>query len=569
MPAREKLSFLLYPLSFVIVIPFCLAAPQLFPTIDLYRNSARVAHEYQQIIGKMLIQWWQLPLLVVQEFLGNPATKSNLTGDYVGKTLSVGAAGFFLVLVAVTSTMKSWYKKFFLGAALSILLITVNTPITQLLYRYPIPVFSAGGPTRILFLFTLSLSILAGFGFDTLAKSKKFPMKPTLIIMVILLICWIATMTHSIPPIVQNIQAAFTTMRRALIFSSGVAVAAIFITFLSQKKYVFMWMFIPLCIVELLYGFIKFNPFVPRLFVFPQNKLMTYFQTHAGISRFWGYGTAAIEANFATQEHVYSPDGTDPLNLKRYNQFLQSSAGGKIALTFDSTTRSDAQIRPGYGELDLPRNTYRLRVLDMLGVTYIINRPENPKSSETFPESRFKEVWHEDDWIVYNNLLAAPRYFITSDVRSYTDIPDFERQFFATEFHPDKTVLIDARDSRSLPQLSLGTNTTKLLVYEPTWVQIAVKTDTPQFLFLSDTFDEGWKASVNNIESKLYRTNFAFRGVAVPKGESTVEFFYSPAPFRIGLYLSLAACIVIISYCFITVYVKRGGRKYITNIFDK
>ena len=548
MSGKEKMSFLLFPILFVVVTPFCLAAPQLFPTIDLFRNSARVSHEYQQIINQMLVQWWQLPLVVVQEFFGNPATKSNITGDYVGKTLSVGVAGFFLVVAALNNTRKSWHKKFFIGTALFILLITVNTPITQLFYRYPMPVLSTGGPTRILFLLMLSLSVLAGFGYNEVVKSKKFSVRPTLVVIVAILICGILILSHRIPPNMQDIQTAMITMKRALILTACFGITAIVIAFLSQKKKAFMLLFIPLCAFELFYGFLKFNPFVQKLFVFPQNNVMTYLQTHTGINRFWGYGTAAIEANFATQEQIFSPDGTDPLNLRWYNQFLQSSHNGVLPASFDRTTRSDALLSPGYGALDLPRDEFRLRVLDVLGVKYILSRTENPTSGETFPESRFREVWRENDWIVYENLKSSPRYFLTGDVRSYKDNADFEKKFFAKDFEPGKTALLQSNDMQTLPKLSEGTGSATLVSYDPTHIRIDVETDAPQFLFLSDTYDSGWRASVNKKETKVYRTNYAFRGIIVPKGKSTVEFTYQPTSFRVGWYLSITTLSFLLAY---------------------
>lgn len=526
---------------FIFAIPFFLAAPQLFPTIELFRHSARVAHDYTGIIQNMLVQWWQTPLIVVQDLFGNPATKSNITGDYVGKTLSVGFVGFFFAINALLNKFKSWHKTFFIWAGIFVLLITVRTPLSELLYRYPWPVLSTGTPTRILFILAFSLSMLAGFGYDAIRESKTFPLKTVLASGGILAIIWLFIYIH--PPIVI----------RAVIITTGIFVAIVATLLLSRYKKIFLLAIIPLAIAELFYGFIKFNPFVPTLFVYPENKLITELQKIMGIDRYYGYGTAGIEANFATQEHIYSADGTDPLNLSWYNQFVQSSNNGNIAVTFNRTTRSDAQIQPGYGKTDLPTNEFRLRVMDLLGVKYVIDRSENPQDAGTFPVDRFKPVWHEEDWTIFENLMAAPRFFLTADVRPYKNTVDFERQFFDQKFNPGKTVLLTLRDWNTL-QPMIGSGSAELISYSPNKVKIAVKTDDSAMLFLSDTYDNGWTAKVNGQTAKVFKSDFTFRGVLVPKGTSMVIFSYEPRSFWTGVAISIIALISVVAY---SVAVKR------------
>ncbi len=314
-----------------------------------------------------------------------------------------------------------------------------------------------------------------------------------------------------------------------------------------------------MAIAELLYGFIKFNPFVPRAFVFPQNSLITKLQETSGIDRFWGYGTAQIEANFGTQTKLFSSDGTDPLNLAWYNQFLQSSGNGNIELVFNRTTRSDAKIAPGYGKEDLPSNEFRLRVMDMLGVKYVLDRSENPQDEHTFATDRFMLLAKVDEWRIYKNLMAAPRFFVTTDVRPYVNTADFEKQFFDPEFDPAKTVLVEQKDRNTIPKLTPieRVNTAKLIFYKPNSVAVSVKTDGDAFLFLSDTYDNGWTATVNGKSARVIKTNFSFRGVVVPEGESTVVLSYAPKSFITGVTISLFAVLATFGYILYEYKTKR------------
>jgi hypothetical protein len=555
---KDKFSFLLHPVLWIFTMPFFIAAAQLLPTIELFRNSARVSHDYMGIIQTMLVQWWQTPLIAIQDFFGNPATGSNFTGDYVGKTLSVGFVGFFFAVSAVLSKHRSWHKTFFTYTGIGILLITVRTPLTEFLYRYPWPILSTGTPTRILFVLALSLSILAGYGYDSIRQIKEFPYKVFMIIIGILTILWLFAVIHPIIDGLTYSTTAVSTMKRAMLVATGIFASISVILLVARYKKSLLWAVIPLAVAELFYGFIKFNPFVPPLFVYPQNTLISQLQKISGIDRVWGYGTAGIEANFATQEHIYSTDGTDPLNLRWYNQFLQSSRAGNIAVTFNRTTRSDAQIQPGYGIHDLPTNEFRLRIMDALGVKYVIDRSENPKDSNTFPLSRFKMVWHEEDWTIYENLKAAPRFFLTSDVRPYKNTVDFETQFFNPDFLPGKTVLLKLQDWKTLPLLE-GSGTAHLISYTPNKVTIGTTTDAKQVLFLSDTFNTGWTATVNGQAATVLMADYTFRAALVPKGESVVIFTYAPKSFRIGIAISIIALLCFLGYSITQAYSQKNS----------
>jgi len=536
---KKKFFFIFNPLSFIIIIPFLLAAPQLLPTIELFKNSARVPHDYQFVI-KMLFQPWQLGLIAVQEFFGNPATRSNfLSNTYVGKAISIGVVGFFLSLFSFRLWKRSWHMTFFIIATFGLLLYTVNTPLAKIFYLFPIPILSTGTPTRVLFLFCFSLSILAGFGFDELWKIKKILWKPIGVIGIIIAFLWGFAFFHPTFPGITYTQTSFQTMRKAMFIATSFIGLSILLIFVGKWKKIARYGFVGLVCLELLYGFNKFNPLVPKELVFPDNPLITYFQSIGGIDRIWGYGTAQVEANFATQYRLFSPDGTDPLNLKWYNEFIQASRDGNIAKTFNRTTRSDAQLAPGYGARDLPDNPYRLRVMDSLGVKYVIDRSENPKDSTTFPKDRFKEIWRQADWTVYENLKSAPRYFFTDTFITYKTPEEFEQKFFASTFDPSKTILLLKKDTSSLPTLKHGPAKVELVSYKPNTIIFKTMSDSTQLLYLSDTYDYGWNATVDGNKTTVYKANYAFRAVVVPEGSHTVLFSYQPNSFTSGVRVTL------------------------------
>lgn len=82
-----------------------------------------------------------------------------------------------------------------------------------------------------------------------------------------------------------------------------------------------------------------------------------------------------------------------------------------------------------------------------------------------------------------------------------------------------------------------------ILVYSPTYVKIAARSDQPGFLVISDAYYPGWEARVNGSISEILRANYAFRAVKISAGTSVVEFEYRPLSVYIGAVLTLFAAL--------------------------
>jgi uncharacterized membrane protein YfhO len=70
---------------------------------------------------------------------------------------------------------------------------------------------------------------------------------------------------------------------------------------------------------------------------------------------------------------------------------------------------------------------------------------------------------------------------------------------------------------------------------------VSTSASKPSFLVFVETWDRGWVATVDGVRTRVVRTDYAFCGVAVPKGTHRLEFAYRPLAFTVGLALSLLA----------------------------
>jgi uncharacterized membrane protein YfhO len=72
-------------------------------------------------------------------------------------------------------------------------------------------------------------------------------------------------------------------------------------------------------------------------------------------------------------------------------------------------------------------------------------------------------------------------------------------------------------------------------------MEVETSAATPGFLVTSDAYYPGWSATIDGQEARLYRADYAFRGVAVPAGNHVVKFTYRPRRFPLAAGVSLAS----------------------------
>jgi uncharacterized membrane protein YfhO len=70
---------------------------------------------------------------------------------------------------------------------------------------------------------------------------------------------------------------------------------------------------------------------------------------------------------------------------------------------------------------------------------------------------------------------------------------------------------------------------------------LAADLSRPGYVVLVDTFDPGWRATVDGVPAPVVRANLAFQAVAVPAGTHRIELVYRPRSLLVGLALSGAA----------------------------
>jgi len=546
---KLKPKTLLY-LSFLFILPVFISSIQLFPTIELFLYSAREAYSVPAI-SKLLIPPMHIATIFAPDFFGNPATRNYfLEGTYIERVSYIGVIPilFFVLAIGKKAPKTFW---FFLVSCAIVLLLSFNNPISFFLYSFKIPVLSTGVPTRIMYLFEFSAAICSAIGFDIWLKQKNIRILPQITILsAIYIILWLSVLLipkiESNPQLLQNLLIS----KRNLILPTFMLLSGLCLLTTSRfigRKHLLAFVFIALLLFEQFYFFRKITPFSPKEFFYPETSVLTKLKKIQGLERMWGFEDGYMEANIQTHEKIFSTDGYDPLFIKRYAELVNSGKNGKI----EPVPGSYVIIPSSFGK-SLEDNHYRDILLNLLSVKFILNKNEllggkNEPDYIAFPQEKYSLIYQKPPWQIYKKNDALPRFFLTDSF-----VIEKDKEKIISRLYDDKrdakTVILE--EDLNIP-IQKGKGRANLIKYSPDKIIFSVDAKSNNILFMSDNFFPGWKVFIDDNAGKIYRANYSFRAVPVPKGKRTVEFIYSPDSFKIGFIVSLIGFLLLGIYVII------------------
>lgn len=554
---EKRLNKLLITIP-VFILPLLLSSVQMIPTLELLISSSRTSYSPSSFID-LLIPKVHLATLFAPDFFGNPATRNYwLNGTYIERVSYIGLLPLIFAAYAVLKrqNLTVW---FFTLSSFIALLLSFDTLLSRFFYSLNLPLISNSVPTRIMFVFCFSASILAAFGFEHFEKLKKkddYLLISLLIIGAVFIILWIfvfgsQTLFQDQTWIKNLAISKRNLILPTVIFGLSLILMLIRHNFSRFKKHVLI-VLILLTVFDLYYFFQKITPFSPIQSVYPKTDVLTKLKSIQGIDRSWGYGSGYMESNIQTFEKIYTADGYDALHIKRYGELVSSSANGKIP---EIIPRSEAEIVRGFGSSDLRNNANRQRILNLLGVKYIIHKVSldndtNP-DYQTFNDSIYQLAWDKGKWQIYENKDSLPRISLFGDYIVENDRNKIIHKIYDPAFNLKKTLILEERLPGDFITGEDKDSDLKILEYSPNKIIAETYSTENSLLFVSDSYFPGWKVTIDREEGKIYRADFAFRAVPVSKGNHEVVFSYSSNSFNLGLKISALTFILILLIAFL------------------
>ncbi|MFH1457440.1 MAG: YfhO family protein [Patescibacteria group bacterium] len=168
----------------------------------------------------------------------------------------------------------------------------------------------------------------------------------------------------------------------------------------------------------------------------------------------------------------------------------------------------------------------RKKILDFLGIRYIIS--VFPLNEEIFPKVFKTFIFPYNIPVsIYENKQARSLFYLADKVKMIKPSEEKACQKLLEESLEGKSIFIECLDCPEKLNVN-GDGEIILKKRENNFIELETKSDSIQWLVFSENYLPGWRAYLDNKETKIYRVNSVYIGVLVLAGEHRILFKYNP-----------------------------------------
>lgn len=507
---RKIILFCFYALAVCFVLGASLSAIQLLPTYEVTQEAARgkpvslaVAEAGGQLALKDMIS------TILPNYFGALAGPFWGEIDISQHILYVGIISILLMGIAIVFDRKRPGVGFLSVMALMSLLLAMGTngPLFTFFYSY-IPGFHYfRGPVHTVFLYMFCASLLAGFGVNVLI-AQSFRKKYVAIYLSCFVLCCITL--YSIgknPPDVFR-DAGLNNIHKEFILASALVISAIILILVTIKfpkyKLFFLSILLLLSFGDLYLHFFNATTIAvkanPGIYEAPP-PIINSLRANAGIqtSNLPGTQLNASEIENGLFRLYTKPEGI----------------AGTVAVGINRAMTFRSFLVEGFEPLELQRHRTLLTELSKRNLTNLLK----------ITASKYLIDYNTGKVQLYPTAL--PRAFIVFNARFIENDDQILERLSIND--PSSEVLLSARGNDILGQDAVPSSwSVNIPHYEKNRAVLATHSNQDGFLVLSDTFFPGWHARIDGKETPIFRANYDFRAIVLPKGDHEVIFEYHP-----------------------------------------
>jgi len=264
-----------------------------------------------------------------------------------------------------------------------------------------------------------------------------------------------------------------------------------------------------------------------------QNNAVIFLQENTpereriiGLGKINGGLQTPLVPNISTVAGLYDVRGYNPIAGKNYLNFAD-----KYLTRRGSFVMTDA--------------IFDEKIIDLMSVKYII-----------CPSDGCLVVKRNEEWIkeyedknieIFKNPNFLPRTYIAYNHLLVSDNQSI-KALESKNFNPYSQVIIEKKAIENLENKNeQPIKKAEIIEYSANKVVIKAQANRSGILVLTDNYDTGWKAEVNNKEENILRVNGIFRGVIIPEGESKIVFRYLPENFYIYMLITIFSLLILLT----------------------
>jgi hypothetical protein len=171
------------------------------------------------------------------------------------------------------------------------------------------------------------------------------------------------------------------------------------------------------------------------------------------------------------------------------------------------------------------------KIYDLSAVNYFISAYPLLKSEHLEP------IHKSDKFFLYRNKKAWPYFYLADQIQNFDSYDDLYDAQKGVAYLKEETVpTLPSPHRREL----------KLIEFNYGDLKFNYSSDENEFLVITDAWHPYWRASINNVETKVFKTNGIFKGVLLPPGEGSIHLFFDHSKYLPGIWISLFAWAIFI-----------------------
>lgn len=284
-----------------------------------------------------------------------------------------------------------------------------------------------------------------------------------------------------------------------------------------------------LLLMDLVVYFFTMNAPVPGALVFPSSPDIAYLSQGTTLTDSPRIPGRVLALGQGPDANLLLPYGVS--NLEAY----ESAHPGDYRAFFEALNRGNAL--PYQSCVYVDKGILPDGVLDIAGVSKLYNRSDE-WNSKAYGTPDFSEA------LAVKDRPGALRAFLLDAYQKSPREQSFQAMM-EPDFEPRERVLIESPPSYASPTEGHFESISPLS-YGVHDVIFQVESPRPTLLVLTDLEYPGWVATVNGVPAPILKAYGFARAVELPKGNSTVEFHFSPTGFSGSILAAVLAFLLLL-----------------------
>ncbi|MBF0118237.1 MAG: YfhO family protein [Desulfobacterales bacterium] len=544
----------------VILISFIISSNFFITHFISYKQGQRQSIPYSKLFkmtGQVLPKYLMTTLF--PDIFGNPTLqvcftpytkKTQFYNNYNELCIYAGIVPLFLALGCIPFIGKRKQINFFVISAFLSLLMAMGT-----IFYYPlskIPALSLSTPTRILYFWGFSISILSGLCADFLQtegldRRKKIVLFIWLLLILVSFAIAIFAMTkegksflignwNTVVPNAENMlynsDISFDIILKPLLVIIAAFLTCISIIYAPSVKY--KNILLSLLIILLSYDLISFgkdyNTVSPRDLEYPKTSAISFLKKDTTKFRILFFGNF-LNNGFIPFD-IEDIGGYSSFYPKRYGEFSNIMQYGDKVPNLWWLDRG--VFLDKVSAIDSP-------LLDLINTKYILIPPYSKLESKKLKLVYDGEIKIYENLFCLNRIFFVKNYYLASNSDdAYNTIKRFSREDFSNKVILEKAPQIITNDISCEASSNI-----EIVSYLSDKIELEVYSKCNGFIVISDSYDSNWETKVDGIKAETLRANYIMRAIPVTEGKHKIILTFKPQLVIWGLMITIVGWIIL------------------------